>query len=243
MGKSSSSKASASWRLIWKRSKKFSLDTPLVAWERDLFLVIGQRVGTTNGPVLSAGCGRAKIEYWLARVLGVEVHLLDSASHCLSLVRKAFEKIPHFRYCESILDMSFDDDTFVVVENEGVLEHFDRQDLHQALREMARVSEKWVIVDVPYAGSRPYMLAKEWLEKKGKWSFGYEDPRMSLQDEFKDVGLRVVEERLIGNRQTNKNYVNMIDDPEARQEVLSKLTEKDFDVYPHLLTVGLKKDD
>jgi hypothetical protein len=139
----------------------------------------------------------------------------------------------------SILDMPFADGAFDLVWNEGVLEHFQPADYQKAISEMVRVTRKYILIDVPYAKSKPYVLSKKWLEQNGLWVWGYEDPKVSLKTVLADAGVRVIKEVPVGSIQTNKNYVNMIP-IDKRQDVLSLLTEQDFSVFPHLMTIGEK---
>jgi ubiquinone/menaquinone biosynthesis C-methylase UbiE len=71
-----------------------------------------------------------------------------------------------------IFDMPFAEDSFDLVWNEGVLEHFEDAGVVRALQEMGRVSRGFVLVDVPYAGAKGYMLSKSWMQAHGQWPWG-----------------------------------------------------------------------
>jgi ubiquinone/menaquinone biosynthesis C-methylase UbiE len=213
----------------------------LKTWERDLFLIVGNLL-PENGSLLSVGCGRALIDYWLGIVFGAEVHLLDMSLPLLKKVHHSFGKAPHYLYHHDALELPFGDQVFDIVWNAGVWEHFSHEQIYHGIAEMARVSKNYVVVSVPYAKSRPYILAKQWLEQNGKWIYGYEDPQETLQPYFEAAGLRVIEEYPIGTAQTCWNYVNMIPDSEAREDVIKQLREEDFYVYPHVVAIGKRED-
>lgn len=80
----------------------------------------------------------------------------------------------------SIFDMPFENGIFDLVWNEGVLEHFSMKEYSKSLKEMKRVSKQYVLVDVPNANCKPYVLAKTWLEKNNQWGYGHENLRKSL---------------------------------------------------------------
>jgi hypothetical protein len=188
------------------------------------------------------GCGRALLDYWLAVLFGCKVHLVDMSRPLLRRVHRSFGDTPHTIHRENALNMPFREGAFDVVWNEGVWEHFSEDDIYGGIREMSRVSKAYVLVDVPNAACRPYRLAKAWLEENGMWQFGYEDPKWTLIDYFEKAGLDIIHERPIGNRQTCMNYINMIPEKGARDGILSSLSDVDFQVYPHILTVGKRRD-
>ncbi|GAM11532.1 hypothetical protein OR1_03848 [Geobacter sp. OR-1] len=103
---------------------------------------------------------------------------------------------------------------------------------------MVRVSKRFVLVDVPNANCKPYMLVKEWLESYGQWSWGYEQPRVSLRQDLEALGVQVLAEKSIGGVRTILNYLAMIP-AQARQGILDKLKAEDYETFPHLLSIGV----
>ena len=213
-------------------------------WEVDIFINISLLLKDIENPqILSAGCGRGLIDYWLINVFGYKVVLLDNSIKCIKNLRRAFRKVSKDKFelrRASILDIPYPDNSFDLVWNEGVLEHFCKDDYERAINEMIRVSRKYILVDVPYAKSKPYVMAKKWLEENGLWAWGYEAPKVSLKDDLEANGVKILKEMPIGSVQTNINYINMIN-PDKREQVLKRLTEEDFKVFPHLLVIGEKK--
>lgn len=226
------------WSKLFPQKFKYG---SLKTWERDLFLIVGKLL-PENASLLSVGCGRALIDYWLAIVFGADVHLLDMSLPVLNKVHRSFAKVPHHTYHHDALDLPFGDRVFDVVWNAGVWEHFSHEQIYHGIAEMARVSKNHVVVSVPYAKSRPYVLAKKWLEENGQWIYGYEDPQETLRPYFEAAGLKVLDEYPIGTSQTCWNYVNMIPDPAARESVVKQLTPDDFTVYPHVVAIGKRTE-
>lgn len=224
----------------WLKPRRFTYGS-LQGWERDLFLTLSQLL-PAKGSVLSVGCGRALLDYWLAVVWEADVHLLDLSAVCLQMVRRSFGRVPHQLHCHDALQLQFPDRTFDVVWNAGVWEHFSEAEVYQGIAEMGRVSKGHVVVSVPYAGSRPYVLAKQWLEQHDLWRYGYEDPKQTLRPYFEQAGMTLIEERPIGAERTCINYLKMIPDIKARGAIISQLTKEDFQTFPHLMGVGKVPD-
>jgi SAM-dependent methyltransferase len=84
----------------------------------------------------------------------------------------------------SILDLPFEDDSFDVTWNAGVVEHFEGEEQLRALREMLRVTrpEGRVVVAVPWAGAGIYLRAKKFADSRGAWQPGYEVPIATFKD-------------------------------------------------------------
>lgn len=228
----------ADWDNLWKDDFTYG---PVDAWEKDIFTTIAELLKDIERPkILSAGCGRGLIDYWLVNIFGYHVTLLDSSRQCIANLERSFGQLDKSRYslCHgSVFDIPYASGTFDLVWNEGVLEHFNDAEYHKAIEEMARVSKRFVLVDVPNGCCKPYMLSKKWLEENKMWSWGYEEPKTSMRDDFEMAGMKVLAERPIGNKTTISNYINMIP-AEHRSSVVDQLREEDSEVFPHLLTVG-----
>lgn len=74
----------------------------------------------------------------------------------------------------NMFNLPFKDSSFDIVWNEGVLEHFKIDKSIEAAKEMARVSKKYVIIDVPNRYTL-FVIRKFMLKMIGKWSYGYEE--------------------------------------------------------------------
>lgn len=222
------------------RCRKFRYG-PSTGWERDLFIELARHV-PEKGSVLSVGCGRALLDYWLAVLLGSDVHLLDLSKAVLEKVRRSFGPVSHTIHLHDALRLPFPDKSFDVVWNAGVWEHFPEEHIFRGIGEMARVCKGFVLVAVPNARCQPYVLSKAWLEEQNLWKFGLEKPKCSLKEYFQAADLEVIEERPIGSKQTCLNYLNMIPDETARKEITSHLKPEDYQVYPLILAIGKRKE-
>ena len=228
----------ADWDSLWSPGFTYG---PIESWSSDLFLEIAKLLQNTPHPkILSAGCGRGVIDYWLIKVFGFHITFLDYSEQCIKNLHKSLKDVNKNLYVishASIMDIPFPDKTFDLVWNEGVLEHFSLREYNKALSEMTRVSKNWVLVDVPNANCKPYVLAKTWLEKHQLWGYGHENPRKTQKQDFRDHGLKEITERSIGNLQTIHNYLEMIPE-EHRYKVVEKLLKMDYKTFPHLMTIG-----
>jgi len=157
------------WDAVWAERRTVS------DYER-AFLRQLQRSAPAAGLVLEAGCGRAGVlrrmlenGRWSAAVgvdLSAEGLRLAAADKpaALDLVQGDLFRLP------------FAPDTFDLVYNSGVIEHFDDAGLEDALRAMARVTRPGgtVLAVVPNAACLWYRAAKAWLIRRGRWRFGFE---------------------------------------------------------------------
>lgn len=71
--------------------------------------------------------------------------------------------------------LPFKNSSFDIVWNEGVLEHFKINKSIEAAKEMARVSKKYVLIDVPNRYYPLYVQKKFILKAIGEWPYGYEE--------------------------------------------------------------------
>ncbi len=114
--------------------------------------------------VLEAGCGTSESLVRIARK-AKKVTGIDYSKNALSLSKAKFEmnKIPKEKYSlvlGSIEDMKFEDNTFDITFNTGVIEHFDDDKINnKPVEEMIRVTKKGgkIIILVPSSYSPFYL--------------------------------------------------------------------------------------
>jgi ubiquinone/menaquinone biosynthesis C-methylase UbiE len=97
---------------------------------------------------LDMGCGEGYLcslyqEWGIARVVGV-----DGSSNRLEFGRKRFPNVS-FIYT-NILESSVEDDSFDLVSAVEVIEHIEKCEI--AVREMARIARKYILITVPNEG-------------------------------------------------------------------------------------------
>lgn len=185
----------------------------------DLCIAAGQPTEMTDqikkrcrlGPgklVLEPGCGSGKFALNLALTTNCTSFLLDNdrgalerAGRYLLAVNGLYGR-PLRAVIEpgDLLHLPYGDDTFDLVFNEGVLEHFDPPTI--PLMEMARVSRADVVAMVPNAMNEKQVgLARSQTEQyagKQHWA-AYEKPMLpgELKGYMEIVGLKDVETDLI----------------------------------------------
>jgi SAM-dependent methyltransferase len=121
--------------------------------------------------VLEAGCGTGQtLSCFLRRH---ETHALDISRRALGLARGRCS----YPVLGDIFSMPFRDNTFDLVYNSGVIEHFREPENRQAIREMARVTRRHgtVVIIVPNSLC-PWYRAGKWMAVMMKrFEFGSEE--------------------------------------------------------------------
>lgn len=128
-----------------------------------------------------SGTGNTSLELWRC---GAKVTLLDITRQALEIGREGFAKgggKTHFIQ-GSVFSIPAKEESYDIVFNSGLLEHFESDLQGKALLEMVRVCKSggWVISMNGYAKSVFYRLGKFALEKTGRWTYGKETPVESL---------------------------------------------------------------
>ena len=189
------SEVTSTWQQLWI-DRKDSLQAPTS--RSPIFDELKSIVGDFRGKkILEPGSGIGEISIDIA-VEGGEVHLLDISQDALDLSRKFFDerKLSAHYVLGDIFRMPFQDATFDVVWNAGVVEHFRFDDQVAALKEFARVARPGglVITFNPNANARLYRWGKRVGEERGTWEFGEEYPVESMSAIAKAAGLRLEDE-------------------------------------------------
>ena len=159
--------------------------------ENEIAAVHGQLVGLK---ILEPGSGTGVISTHLS-YRGAEVYLLDISENALKLSKKIpgygnNRKLIH----ASMFEIPFANETFDVVWNEGVLEHFSEEQQVAALREYSRVlkSSGLMVLVVPKEGSPFYQAGAKRAREAGIWHYGYEKPMSTLKNMVTQVeGLKI----------------------------------------------------
>ncbi len=194
------------WDEIW--AKKRTVGGPFAALKgKDIIYktvldILTQEVSEPSGKrILEAGCGSGLVSLELAR-RGADVFLIDISPQALFLAHENFHSqgIGATMLLASVTDLPFEDNSFDVTWNAGVIEHFDHDGQIRAVREMLRVTkpEGSVIVIVPSAAASVYRFAKSFADKHNLWQPGYEQPILSLKELGKASGGSVVREYRTG---------------------------------------------
>lgn len=188
------------WDAYWQGSPE--LAETLTSVDRSVLETLREQCGPLEGKTfLEAGSGSGKISRVLAQE-GASVFLVDLSDQAVLLSRSSFSRhcAPGFFLQGSIFHLPFASESFDVVWNEGVVEHFDRGPRIEIIREMARSCRRggWVVTFAPYSGAHLYRLGKWFAERRGRWVFGREEPLPTMKQEFSEAGLVVEQEESVG---------------------------------------------
>lgn len=128
--------------------------------------------------VCEVGCGAGVMSSILAS-RGALVTLVDISQKSLGFAEDFFQRSglqAQFVLCDA-LDMPLENESYDIVWNAGVIEHFFDDGKIKLLREMMRLVKPGgkMILFVPNSLDFPFMVGK-WIRKlTGKWIYGYED--------------------------------------------------------------------
>ena len=146
-----------------------------VAIEQTITSVAGDM---TDKKILDVGCGTAITSAYLAKK-GAKLSLVDISNVALRFAKKyfAFNKLSAKFFCQSAFKMSFAKESFDVVWNGGVIEHFTDKNKIKIIKKMWQLVKPggMMLISVPNIFDIPFMLAKQLLIMRGKWGFGEED--------------------------------------------------------------------
>ena len=200
------------WDIIWEKAKGKDIE----GWrEMANFILptIEKEMGEVKDKyILETGCGSGLVSLALAKN-GGEVFLLDisQSALCLAETLKKEVQVDTIPICASILEIPFKDNSFDIVWNSGVLEHFLITEQEKIIQEMHRIckSKGKFIIAVPYAHAFFYRLGKYLAEKNRRWEYGYERPMRTLKPLFKKNKAIVLRERDVAF-EINAEYVMLL---------------------------------
>lgn len=134
---------------VWQGNKeKHTSKNPLIRhvmnkYFNDLIKIISE---IKPESLLDAGCGEGFVSARIkARLPNVNIEGIDLEDNYLDFAKSNFKNIKLIK--ASIYDIPKNDDSYDIVLCNEVLEHLD--DPHKALRQLFRVSKKYVLVSVP----------------------------------------------------------------------------------------------
>lgn len=146
---------------------------------------------------LECGSGVSEISIDIAKSNG-KVYLLDISIEALKISKDFFKKNNLYanHICASLFSIPIKNESFDIVWNAGVLEHYLFEDQILGLKEMSRVCKQngIIITFNPYKYGLLYRFGKYFAEKKGKWDFGEEYPVESFRTHAEKLNLILVNE-------------------------------------------------
>ena len=172
------------WQEHWNNSHIAAEDFVKGRYVEEAFAELNASIRPESSKILEAGCGTGRLCALLARARPTcEVVGLDISEASIGLARKLKSALAlpnvHFEQGD-LFSLSYPDDSFDTVFNEGVIHHFKEDgnpSSSDALREMIRVLKPGgqLIVTVANWNCYPHTLYKWILGKRGvKYPYGYE---------------------------------------------------------------------
>jgi SAM-dependent methyltransferase len=159
------------WDNVWRKHKYVS--DYMLRWY-DYLAELSKSCSSGKMKVLETGCGSSGGIAIFARDGHASVGV-DISSVAIEKARKEYQSVDFL--CEDLFNMPFEDGTFDLVFNSGLIEHFKYPENIEAVKAMARVLKPGgrIIIAVPNSLCLWYVLGKKLLIKLGKWPYGYED--------------------------------------------------------------------
>ena len=158
------------------------------------------KISTVNSKVLEIGCGSGTSSLWLA-MNGRQVTAIDYSESSVALVNELKDRLKvkdlNVILADATKDLPFREREFDIVFQAGLLEHFNRDEQIELLKNWKRYSDIMVSM-IPNAASVSYRVGKDIMEKNGTWEYGLEMPKHSMVREFNSAGITDVEEYSIG---------------------------------------------
>lgn len=146
--------------------------------------------------VLELGSGTGELSAHLA-LSGRAVSLFDFSQGTLDFAAQVYGQLgiaSRFTQGDVLKCLPFADRAIDVIWSSGLLEHFTDDEIAHIVTESARVANKRVISLVPNAASLAYRIGKDAQERSGRWIWGKEDPKSTLEPVFRAAGLHRIRE-------------------------------------------------
>jgi 2-polyprenyl-3-methyl-5-hydroxy-6-metoxy-1,4-benzoquinol methylase len=187
------------WDNIWRKHKKLPKQYGL---SRLVFKILKREIDKIQGrSILEAGSGTGLSSFLLASK-GAKVTLLDISPNAIKLGTELFSSkgISAEFKCASVFEVPYGDNSFDVVWNAGVIEHFKEKEQDDMLREMIRICRRdgLIILLNPNDKAPIYKFGKKYAEKIGRWGAGEEYPIKTLKPNFRKLGFENVKEYSVG---------------------------------------------
>jgi SAM-dependent methyltransferase len=149
--------------------------------------------------VLEIGSGSGQTSLVLS-LNGRKATALDFSSSCLELADLAAKQLNcnlTTIFANACDPLPFKDEEFDVIFQAGLLEHFEKSERINLLKNWGRAGKRMVSI-IPNAASLAYRTGKAIMEHERTWQYGKELPQYSLFQDFFAAGFVVTQEYTIG---------------------------------------------
>jgi len=189
-------KPSEVWKSYWKSQsiKEGKLSTKLRSYQLPVYSLLKKTIKENNiNYVLSAGAGQDIICFNLQREFNnsLEIIILDISKDVLDWNKKLFEKYHlNAQFIKAdIFKMPFRENSFDLVFNTGVLEHFEKKEQICMAKEILRVTKStgYFITANPSDNGKIYKWGMKIAKEKRIWPFGREVSVKSLKFLSKEI--------------------------------------------------------
>ncbi|ABB14471.1 class I SAM-dependent methyltransferase [Carboxydothermus hydrogenoformans] len=205
------------WKNLSKNSDIFNMincyKNPL-NFQRELAEMINQHF-LNKTKVLEVGCGTAATSYLLNNNFNITV--LDYNEDLINKLKTLFTYYLNKNInivLGDMFNMPFEDKTFDLVFNSGVMEHYRFSERVVLLKEYARVlkDDGLMIIAIPnhydFAYRLAYLVRKRLLRGRN-WPWPEEYKIYDLKNEINEANLRLVN-RIIVDKETNYSFIDNI---------------------------------
>lgn len=152
-----------------------------------------------GGDVLEAACGSGRHSVELARHATCNLHLLDFSPSAIDCARRVFAfRGVDARFVVGDAFASGDGESFDLVFNSGVLEHYSQPRQIDFLAAMAARSRRYVLVMVPNRQCHWYWIWRTQQASAGRWAFGLEKAAGSYRQQVEQAGLHYLGQAYFG---------------------------------------------
>ena len=165
---------------IWdKEAESYSPDAESSPDYLAHFKEVEEAMGNVRGKMIcDIGSGTGITSAYLAS-LGAQLTLVDISQKALNFQKKYFRtnKLAAKYIRRDAFKLQFPNNSFDVVWNGGVIEHFKDTEKIEMMKIMWKLVKPGgiLVIAAPNAYDLPFMAAKQILLWRKKWGFGYED--------------------------------------------------------------------
>jgi len=203
---------------IWKKMLKDSsvasvinrYNNPLI-FQKELKDLIGS-YSKYYKDIIEVGCETGATSFLLDESFNKT--LLDLNPLAIHLSKEAFRKMNSNAqfFIATMFNMPFKDETYDIVFNSGVIEHFNKKERTRALKEYSRIlrNNGVIIIGFPNHFCIPYRLAyivRNYLLFRYKWPYPKEYKIYDMKDEISTNNL-ILERRIVISKQSIYNWWN-----------------------------------